>query len=996
MLKVIGNLVQLRFLFTFILAATSTFPLFSMEKVFNTFNTKEEDRQQTSQVYGETEEEYIEKIESYYKNLPSDTLLQRFSMSFFSITEKLLVSAITYKMAEAYLKATFEPVTPLLNKFGDCTALMLACLIGDRTLVTLFLSAKADVNGANKLGWTALMLAARKGNVELVKQLLNAGANSNVQVPHSGWTALNLAIKNGHKDVVALLLDKGADVSLRSLDRKSALNLAAQYGYKDIVEMLLERKVLLETKDGEEATPLLRAIEKGHKEIVSLLLNHGANVDATCLIKQRGSNTALILAARAGNEHIVDLLLKRGVFVNECNSQGQTPATFAGLTGNETILQRLLDVGSSTQDIKTQALLGAAFKGHRGMVSRLLKQGVSANIKASVNIKAMNEDPLDEALLSCLEEYRGHESALTLAVQGGHKDIVILLLEAGADVNYKNEHGITPLLIAIKKGDRDLVKLLLGRGASLNIEADVTTKKDNRDFFDEMFDDADLIPSDRAKRRNKDLPEALKEQKNAIMLAVQSGHKDIVILLLDAGADVNYKNERGVTPLLVAIERGDRDLVKLLLDRGASVSICDNKKATAFIYAGRAGHIEVLQDLLMWCGDKGTAKVEALFGAIYAHDTYLINTLLSMKTDVTAKNQTGFTTLHTSVETRLAKETVALLIDAGADVNAQDDNGWTPLMYAASGCYQELVSLLVNRGADCSIKNSKGDTALIVALKGWKRLDQCNKHENPTETVRILLERETDNHILEKHRGCILNRNRNHGHQLLSLFIAKGMILTPLPTEQWPPVQLYQSHFTEGEYYETRGGDSITMDALWAKLLSLLVQEPEVKKYLSDACSVNNEMLKGLDLIYRSPRGHTLLMVACMLGHTEVIKGLKDHVSKEYLNIVDDYDYCALDHAFKFGKTDAAIALIETYGNYLDYLKQDSNLFEIAIDLDSLKLVNVLLKAGLRPTVKDLEYSAATGRLFIMFKLLIAISNNDPYFIAHPYIRRCFKNIQPF
>jgi ankyrin repeat protein len=181
----------------------------------------------------------------------------------------------------------------------------------------------------------------------------------------------------------------------------------------------------------------------------------------------------------------------------------------------------------------------------------------------------------------------------------------------------------------------------------------------------------------------------------ALMAAAAEGHTKIVAALVDAGADVNKTNSRH-TPLSLAAERGHLDVLRILLSRKVDAAEINR----AFINAAGYRRGEVLRVLL----DKG-ADVKK-FGTEAA--TFLLRRkYVRREGDDDAQ----------------VSELLKWLLDAGADPNGQDNQGWRPLMAAAHGDYPTSVRLLLDRGADvnakCACRNSghDGATALLLAVR---------------------------------------------------------------------------------------------------------------------------------------------------------------------------------------------------------------------------------------------------------------------------------------
>jgi len=133
----------------------------------------------------------------------------------------------------------------------------------------------ANVNAHDEHGRTALMSAVRKGHREIVRMLLDAGADPNLQTSY-GATALSMA-SGHHPDIVRMLLDAGADV-----DKGKGLVQAAWYGQREIVHMLLKAGADVNVQTRYECTPLFAASLNDHREIVYTLIAAGADVHIMC------------------------------------------------------------------------------------------------------------------------------------------------------------------------------------------------------------------------------------------------------------------------------------------------------------------------------------------------------------------------------------------------------------------------------------------------------------------------------------------------------------------------------------------------------------------------------------------------------------------------------------------------------------------------------------------------------------------------------------------
>lgn len=219
----------------------------------------------------------------------------------------------------------------------------------------------------------------------------------------------------------------------------------------------------------------------------------------------------------------------------------------------------------------------------------------------------------------------------------------------------------------------------------------------------------------------------------ALMSACEIGHREIVDLLLQAGADVNTKStlsdegDRGETPLMAAAQHGYREIIENLLQKGASVSTTTRRGRTALTYALLRGDID--RDLVRLLLEAGCpVDGRDLHHPVYQRDLDVVKLLLTAKPDVNRpfdwptwvlSNERGDTPLFVAVAKNSAEilgpemgqvikpaerlAIIDLLIEAGADVNAQrgtKGNGWTPLMLAAAVDEDEVARRLLDAGAD--------------------------------------------------------------------------------------------------------------------------------------------------------------------------------------------------------------------------------------------------------------------------------------------------------
>jgi ankyrin repeat protein len=247
------------------------------------------------------------------------------------------------------------------SRYQDgATALILASANGRLEVVRALLDANADVNARNRFSSSALELASWQGHAEVVRALLAAKADLN-----SNPCVLYSASASGNVDVMKLLLDAGADKDGKNCGGDNTpLISAIEEGSANVVRVLLEAGTDREMRDGDGYTPLIAAIRHSRVEVVSLLLQAGANKDAVdqhrwvVVQNSDGSvtniNYATPLIHAAANDDfwaeslaIVKLLLDAGANKEAKDYEGDTALKVAEIEHHSRIAKLLRNAGAT-------------------------------------------------------------------------------------------------------------------------------------------------------------------------------------------------------------------------------------------------------------------------------------------------------------------------------------------------------------------------------------------------------------------------------------------------------------------------------------------------------------------------------------------------------------------------------------------------------------------------------------------------------------------------
>jgi len=518
-----------------------------------------------------------------------------------------------------------------------------AVMRGDTAAVRTLLAQKADVNGTQGDGATALHWAVFREDVATTNLLIQAGANVKA-ANHEGATPLSLACQTGNAAIVETLLKGGADPNEKLPNGETALMMASRTGNVAAMKVLLDRGADVNAKEKlRGTTALMWAADQGHAAAIQLLIQRGADIKARsnpAPAPRRGA------PGKSGDPRKGNRQLQNGVAAGEdapAQEQGR-PAAPAQQTRPAAPAQ--------------QARPAAPAPAAQGQPAAQVAPGQPAPARARVQ------------RVQVVDLSGGALTALAYATRANSLDSVKALLAAGADVNQTTGYGWTALLVATQNRFYQLGSFLIDQGADVN--------KTNKGGWTPLY-----LAVDNRNIEGGDYP-------------VRKGdmdHLDFIKKLLDKGANVNARmtdntegrtvftnqwlDENGATAFLRASQSSDLVVMKLLLAHGADPKIATIGDVTALQVAAGIGWVDGLT--YEWSEQ---ANVEA------------VKLLLDLGVDPNIQAITGRTALHGAGHKGRTK-VIQMLVDAGGKLDTRDygmtgnDAGgrlavhtWQPVDYA--------------------------------------------------------------------------------------------------------------------------------------------------------------------------------------------------------------------------------------------------------------------------------------------------------------------------
>lgn len=481
------------------------------------------------------------------------------------------------KMVQKYLKGkSKKTLWDRSTQFYLGERLIEAVKEGDIELVKSLIERGANIWHQNRLGQTPFDVANFNENDEVCSYL-----SDKINLHQS----LIIALYNSDNKKIRAILDKGAHPMSYDQYGHPAILIAGQKGNFEAVDMLVKKGVDVNVMDDEANTLMTYAVRLQDAHFVDYLFSNGFMPERVRVSYQKDIETAI----KQGDLYITQQLIE-----NTGSIYVQTATAMAIYYGADKVLPYLMEKGGSIIHCESNVhplAIEIIHSNNPKMLDFVLSHGAQVNQMDSQNrwplLEAVKQSSSEMVQILIKHKARIDRvnndgwTALMEACKLGNEEMVSLLLKAGAEVNKKNKYGWTPMMVAAQQGNYKVGGILYTHGARVDTltyddysPLSIAVEAKNTDMARHLlFWGADrLVPLDHGVK--------------VLHAAIVSKDKTIIRDLIQYGVGVNSINEEtGRTALMESVLQKDVEVVKQLLEVGADLSIQDKFGRTALRYA---------------------------------------------------------------------------------------------------------------------------------------------------------------------------------------------------------------------------------------------------------------------------------------------------------------------------------------------------------------------------------------------------------------------------
>ena len=526
------------------------------------------------------------------------------------------------------------------------------------------------------------------------------------------------------------------------------------------------------------------------------------------------------------------------------------------------------------------------------------------------------------------------ELALHEAVTAGHNEAVEFLLQLETvNIDHTNEEGKTALMLACERGHDDIVHSLLSAEANVNLQdnngwtALMRASEHNHISIINMLLQANANPQ--LKKSNGS---------NALMIASGYGNYEVVELLISIGVDYKYQREDGWNAFMFACQKGHTQIVELLLKEQVDPNVQNKDGWNAFMSACKNGHTQIVELLLKEQVDPNVQKEDgcnAFMLACQNGHTQIVELLLKEQVDPNVQKEDGCNAFMLACQNGHT-QIVELLLKEQVDPNIQKEDGWNAFMFACQKGHTQIVELLLKEQVDPNVQDKDGWNAFMSACQ--------NGH---TQIVELLLKEQVDPNVQDKDGVNAFMLACQNGHTQIVELLLK---------EQVDP-NVQNKDGVNAFMVACLNGCTQIVELLLKEQVDPNVQNKDgVNAFMLaclNGCTQIVELLlkEQVDPNVQNKDGVNAFMVACLNGRTQIVELLlKEQVDP---NVQNKDGWNAFMVACENGRTQIVELLLKEQVDPNVQNKDGWNAFMVACLNGRTQIVELLLKEQVDPNVQN-------------------------------------------
>lgn len=866
---------------------------------------------------------------------------------------------------------------------------------------------KTDINAVDEDGNTALHIAAKVNEADLISFLIIKGANTEIR-NNMDDTPLHVAVKNDNLEAAKVLAIVHGNIFAKDAEGNTALQIALakddiwydamitpQTGtLRDIngesivhyfvktqdekaIDCCIRQQIPLSVKDNFGKTPLNLCYEDVNDEV-------SVRIAATLLLAGAES-------IRGDFAYFEDAIRTHNTMVRF--NDGQTPLHIATIMGHKGIVSYIVNEKTSVrlsdklqaQDISGATPLHEAVRyGQVEIAKILLENGAKVDALDSIGkspflliIPAEKQYDMYNTLLfynaKATEKDMFGDTVLHVATMNkSNTNVLKLLVDHGAPVNERNKQGVTPLTLAIEHNLKEHVVFYAQNGADINAE--------------DMNGNTPLIKS--LENSSPEMIQTLVNSKNVLskdsagntplhIAILKDAPFEYIKYIVDSGADVNARNKNGDSVLYLSVIKNKKEVGDLLLSKGADIFATNTENNSPLrIALTNEGDI---QDWLITSQTLNTTDGSGNTPLHYAAEWKLDNAVISLiqkGANVNAINSNGESALFSAVKAD-SPSIISILVENGIITDTRsnltrDYLGNTPLHSAVRWNALNAAQSIISLGFDVNAQNLSGKTALSDTCRSDKKemanlLIENGANVNATdvtgrtilidavqamneEMIKLLLSKGANPHLQE-----ISGKNAYHEAALTGsvkiITLIRNAGGNPLSRDSYgnSPFSIVL-RANEQIVKAVLGNNITTVDSDGNNPIHIAVEKKVSAKQLTMLINM------GYPVSQRNGKGMTPLNMAVSNNQKQLALTLLERGADPFIATINGDS--ALTNAFKNGNIEILDGIVKYNASKVDM--QGDTILHYAARIANEVQVNHLLSLGLDRNVKNLSGETPT------------------------------------